>query len=307
MNKLIFFNHFHRGDLFTHKEFARYVKSNLPDVKFEYWHFNHPKVNLDIDIPPTNAPMNLDKTKRFYKSTEGALMVNTWIGVYDEIFTKHGGVNLLSLKDSWDIIVSTINDTFKTNLTLNVKPLEQYLPTIDYARFDLTSIESFLERTPGKKVLLCNGEPMSNQSFKGNLKDDLELFSESYPDVTFICTSKFETSKSNIVFTDDIIKDTQVYWLDTPWNDRKINNCDLNEISYLSTNCDLIIGKNSGPFVFCETYANLMDTKKHIISFSKGEHESMSHGIHKECDYNLIRDHTASSIRGAIERGLNKL
>ena len=43
MNKIVFFNHYHRGDLHTSKEFVRQVIDNLPNVEFEYWS-NNPNV-----------------------------------------------------------------------------------------------------------------------------------------------------------------------------------------------------------------------------------------------------------------------
>ena len=46
-----------------------------------------------------------------------------------------------------------------------------------------------------------------------------------------------------------------------------MDNNDLNEISYLSTFCDVIIGKESGPFAFCTIKDNLMNENKTFINF----------------------------------------
>ena len=101
----------------------------------------------------------------------------------------------------------------------------------------------------------------------------------------------------NVFFTDNIINDELIFQTNTFWeSNRQKNTCDLNEISYLSTCCDVIIGKNSGPFVFCETKDNLMDERKKIVSFSKGPKESMSYGIEKKCEYHLVTDHSADNI-----------
>jgi hypothetical protein len=303
-NKIIFFNHYHRGDLLTHKEFVRQIKKELPSVPLEYWHYNHPKVNLDLEIPVTGVP-NIPHTHLFLKAND-VLLVNTWIGVHSEIFNECGGVNLQSLTRSWQIIFETLNREFKSNLF--IQNIDTYIPRIDYSFFNLNSILLFLEqRKNNKKVLICNGIPMSNQSFLSTLETEVADFAIKFPHIDFICTKKFDTTISNVFFTDDIIDDKDEYSFKAPWNDRILNNCDLNEISYLSTKCDMIIGKNSGPFVFCETYENFMDSTKRIISFSRGVNESMSNGIDKKCDYNLITDHSPDNIKYVIERELNRL
>jgi hypothetical protein len=304
-NRIIFFNHYHRGDLFTHKEFVREIKSVLKNVDYEYWHFNHPKVNLDLKIPLTGVP-KVPQNHLFYRH-EDILLINTWIGVHSQIFNECGGVNLQSLSRSWETIYETINSLFGTHL-VTYNDVAKYLPTIDYSFFNLETIEKFLEqRSNTKKVLLCNGAPMSNQSFQSSLEEEVKEFATKYSDIDFICTKKFNCKESNVFFTDDIIADKDEYAYKTPWNDRSLNNCDLNEISYLSTKCDMIIGKNSGPFVFCETYQNLMDSSKKIISFSRGERESMSNGIDKKCDYHLVTDHSRENVKTVIERELNRL
>lgn len=303
-NRIVFFNHFHRGDLFTHKEFVRQIKKELSSVKLEYWHYNHPKVNMDLKIPLTGVP-NIPQNQIFF-SDKNTLYVNTWIGVHSDIFNDCGGVNLQSLTRSWKIIFDVLNREFGTNLSIG--EIESYLPKIDYSVFNLHTVESFLSNHEHrKKVLICNGFPMSNQSFASSLESEIREFAEKYPNIDFICTKKFSTETSNVYFTDDIIGDTEEYAQRTPWNDRPVNNCDLNEISYLSTKCDLIIGKNSGPFVFCETYDNFMDSSKKIISFSKGERESMSNGINKKCQYYLVTDHSLENVKKVIERELEKL
>jgi hypothetical protein len=80
---------------------------------------------------------------------------------------------------------------------------------------------------------------------------------ENNRDVDIICTNKFKTVLPNIKFTSDIIKSTK----DT----------DLLEISYLSTFCDVIVGKNSGPYVFCETFTNYNNPNKTFVSFNRGD------------------------------------
>ena len=86
--------------------------------------------------------------------------------------------------------------------------------------------------------------------------------------------------EKNISYTSDIIGTKQ--------------EPDLQEISYLSTLVDVIIGKNSGPYVFCETYDNYMDKDKTFVSFNTKHKdyddikETMSNGLKIKCNYNTV-------------------
>jgi hypothetical protein len=136
------------------------------------------------------------------------------------------------------------------------------------------------------------------------MREHILPFAEMYPDTDFICTNKFDTDgNKNIKFTSDIIGE--------------VADGDLLEISYLSSHCNIIIGKNSGPYVFCETYDNYMDTNKSFISFNSKHpdyediQETMSNGLSLKCSYSAIpifnnslneKDH--ESIMGALNRVL---
>jgi hypothetical protein len=291
MSKIVFFNHYHRGDLLTHKEFIRQLQNELPDFTFEYMHFNHPKLTRDLNIPLVGAPENLDAKTPFYQD-EGVLYINTWIGCFWDIFCEHGGINMNSLWHQWDKILNTINGHFDTEIALRTDK-ETYLPKINFTKFDVSSIDAYLKENTNKKILICNGPPKSGQSFSDNMQDFINLAAEEYPNIDFICTTKFDTTLDNVVFTDNIIVDNEVEDKRAPWEDREINNCDLQEISYLSEHCDAIVGKNSGPFVFCETYNNYMDPNKKFLSYNvswgigKPPTETMSNGLDIKCEYTI--------------------
>lgn len=291
MSKIIFFNHYHRGDLLTHKEFIRQLQNELPDFTFEYMHFNHSKLTRDLNIPVIGAPENLDAKTPFYQD-EGVLYINTWIGCFWDIFCEHGGINMNSLWHQWDKILDTINGHFNTEISLRAEK-ESYLPKIDFTKFDVSSIDEFLKTNTNKKILICNGPPKSGQSFSDNMQDFINLAAEESPSIDFICTTKFDTTLNNVLFTDDIIVDNEVEDKRAPWEDREVNNCDLQEISYLSEHCDAIVGKNSGPFVFCETYNNYMNPNKKFLSYNvswgigKPPTETMSNGLDIKCKYTI--------------------
>jgi hypothetical protein len=283
MSKIVFFNHFHKGDLHTHKEFIRHLQFELPDVTFEYMHSNAEKLTAELNIPLVGSPSELNNKEPFYydEDTE-TLFINTWVGCNWDVFCKHGGINMHTLYEQWEGIVEQVNEVFDANIKLNEEK-ESYLPRIKSDLLKIDKIEDYLLTADEgvRKVLICNNAPMSNQSFKSDMKEHILPFAEMYPDTHFICTNKFDTEgHENIKFTDDIIG--------------PVDGGDLQEISYLSRNCDVIIGKNSGPYVFCETYDNYMDDTKTFISFNtkhpdyEDVQETMSNGLKLKCSYKAI-------------------
>jgi hypothetical protein len=88
----------------------------------------------------------------------------------------------------------------------------------------------------------------------------IELAAASCPNDIFICTTRdrWDSELNNIVFTDDIFQ----------------QECDINEIAYLSTKCTLIVGKNSGPYMFTHIKENIIDSSKIFISLSHNYSDS---------------------------------
>jgi hypothetical protein len=234
---------------------------------------------------------------------------------------KNKGLNLHSIYDQWQEIFSFISVNFKKDIFMYSEK-EDYLPNIDFSYFDLKNVDSYLlVHLNKKKVLICNGAPKSGQSFINNMDVFIQEAAGNFPNIDFICTQKFEKLQSNIVFTDDIIGDAEATDKRAPWEDKTSNICDLPEISYLSEHCDLIIGKNSGPSTFCETYNNYMNPKKHFISYvvrwNSGniDSESLSYNLDIECKYDKIlieqRDPLSKkdiiTIRTSLNNALNLL
>lgn len=276
MPKIVFFNHFHKGDMHTHKEFVRHIRTELFDYEFEYRHKNPEKLLRGLDIPTVANLDNLEYNMPFYQD-DGILYINTWVGCFWDVFCKHGGINMHTLHEQWSTIFDTINAYFNENLKIKTK--EEYLPTMDYNLFDVATVDAFIEKHKDKrKVLICNNVPQSGQSFASTMAEYIIPIASADKDTLFICTNRIDTNgNDNIIFTGDIIGSSDA--------------TDLIEISYLSTYCDVIIGKNSGPYVFSETYQNYMDGSKTFVSLNTKHKdyddikETMSNGVAHKCRY----------------------
>lgn len=279
MKKIIFFNHYHRGDLHTSKEFVRQVIGEVEGYQFEYYHDNPHKLLTDLKIPTTGSPVTLDKSKALLKKGD-TIYVNTWVGSQWDVFCKHGGINMNTLYEQWSKLFAGINKLTGSSLKLNPNK-EDYLPFMNFSHLDLSSIDYYTESSNGRKrILICNNTPNSNQSFPGSMDDFVVPLVRDNPDIDFICTNSIAGKYENLLYTKDIIK----------CND----GCDLQEISYLSSHCDVIVGKNSGPFVFCETYPNYMNSNKSFYSFNTKHPdydvimETMSKDLNIKCSYKAI-------------------
>lgn len=310
--RLTFFQHFHNGDLFVSKEYVRQVVSELRNVDVSYAHFNHEKTMRDLEIPQTATPdasldIRLSKSKRspWYIDYDNHLLINTWCSGFfkqnPEIAppTAHG-INHLKMRTQWDHIFRLINLKFGT--TLSLKEENHYIGKINYSKFNIAPIDDYIATSHRKRILISNGEVMSNQSFKGTMQEIIEPLAMQYLNWDFFCTTRFVTSVDNIHFTDDIIPQDKsttselVAWSKT--------NCDLNEISYFSNFCDIIVGRNSGPFVYCMTDKNLLNPEKIIISFNKFEDDSLVWGIPYTAEYIWSNDYSINNITQLIEKSL---
>jgi hypothetical protein len=280
MSKIVFFNHLHRGDLHTHKAFISQIQKELPDIKLEYLHKNPSRLTEEYGITLAGNPDHLDRNTPFYQDVENnTLYINTWVATNWERFCRHGGVNMNLLVDQWSEIFDTINKFFSVDIKIR-EAKEFYLPVQNYEFVEKENVNAYIENAPDKRVLVCNNVPASGQSFADNLSKFLIPIAEKNPGVDIICTDRFETSLPNIKFTSDIIKSKK--------------ETDLFEISYLSSFCDVIIGKNSGPYVFCETFDNYMNSNKTMVSFNKinpefdSIKETMSLDMTVSCNYIVV-------------------
>jgi hypothetical protein len=143
-----------------------------------------------------------------------------------------------------------------------------------------------------RKIMFCNGPALSGQcEYNGDMREIVGTLAEQHEDKVFLTTHKLDNTWSNVIYTGDIIK-----------SDR----CDLNEISYLSKYCSLLVGRNSGPFCYVSTGENLNDPSKTFYAFGHQESDCFTMGIPKKSNYifEKYQDHT--QLLHSIEELVNK-
>lgn len=262
---IVFYNPYHNGDLFHSKAFVQDIMSQI-QTEFHYAHNKDKKVLGDIDIG--YAKCSLDHKTKFY-DTDSYLVVNTWVGSYDDVI-KPFQCNLMYNYKMYEKIYNKLSEVFGVNMQL--KPITEYISSIDYSKFDCTKIDKFIsDHQDAKKILFSNGPGLSSQcTYNGNFSEIIEELASNHKDVIFVATQRFNTHQSNVYFTDDIIQ-TQ--------------GCDLNEIGYLSKFCDAIIGRCSGPFCFTNNKENVMNNTKTFICLTDHLTECFLYGIDLKSNY----------------------
>lgn len=289
MTKVCFFNFYHNGDLFHSKPFVREIIKHLGKEKVMYAHFKDHTVIKDLDIPCVRLEGLDHKVKVFRPKDPDILFLNTWIGSYFDKYTGECTLNF-NMK-MWADIYEEINTAFGKKMKLS--PVENYLPYVDYSKFDVKNINAFLDRDSKKKILFCNGPAMSGQcEYNGDMGEIVTPLAMANPHITFITTKMTKIGMSNIIDTSEIIQ-----------SDR----CDLNEIAYLSKYCSLIIGRNSGPFCFASTGENLNDPAKTLYAFGHQESDCFTMGIPKKSNYIFEKYENPDQLYNSIKRLVEKV
>ena len=148
-------------------------------------------------------------------------------------------------------VVHFIFKNIYDELQIVVEQPNFYEPKIDYSIYNTSGVDAYLENNINKlKVLVSNGPIRSFQSGNVDFTKLLDSLSNDFPNVDFITTDKINIVKDNVTCTSDIIKN---------------EGCDLMEISYLSTFCNILIGRSSSPSTQMLVKDNLRDINKTII------------------------------------------
>lgn len=265
MKKIVFFNHWHNGDIFAGKGWIQDIISQYPQLEYGYAHSSHPDVLRDLGLHHTHIdhlPF-LDQFQRLVES-DAHVFVNTWIGCWGN---DHGVMLPGEQHANWPSLHRMFTETYKllnefNGMQLVMDPtITKYIPQSDWTMYNKAAADAFVERHAGKRMhLFCNGPVRSSQSLLTNMQNIIDTLAAKNPSDIFICTTRdrWPSEHGNVVFTDDIFQ----------------QECDINEIAYLSTKCTIIAGKNSGPYMFTHVRENILDPAKIFVSLSHRNSDS---------------------------------
>jgi hypothetical protein len=263
---IVFFNHWHYGDLFSTRGLVTDIKNQYPGLNYYYVHGKNAAATDDL-APTENSDM-LGKLPQHVRIIDSGvtLYINTWVGAYQGLWHNVHPSYISHCK----IYEFLYKELMALGINLQLNPdVWSYVPDIDYDIIDKSVTNDFVKNAQGKILLFCNGAVQSTQSSMGNMAQTMIWLSKIYDEDTFVATEKFATTQPNIWFTDDIY-------------DKK---CDIIDISYLSRSSHLIVGKNSGPFTYASTRYNLQDASKMFWCFSHKPEDVLPYGLDIRCDF----------------------
>ena len=254
---VIFFNHFHNGDVHISRKFVRQIMRKVikkhPDTTFTFSHFNAPDLLGDIpNLKYDNISVKNVKDSDNLVRIGNDIYINSWYCQQSWKYFKHYGLTI-------DCLYMAYNDTCKEIWGFDLKSISNdpidFFPTIDYSKYFINNAQNWIKNHPEEKIMVENGKALSGQANNFPITPIIIELANKYADKTFILTTPEDIKlPNNIVYSHDIIKK---------------NDKDLNEVSFLGSYCKTIIGRASGVFTFNLTKEHLFKKNIKFICFSK--------------------------------------
>ncbi|MGI0058661.1 MAG: hypothetical protein ACREBJ_02735, partial [Nitrosotalea sp.] len=130
-----------------------------------------------------------------------------------------------------------------------------FIPTIDYSKFAIQNVQSWLAAHPQKKIFVSNGISLSGQATNFPMSPIIIDLAKAHQDKIFILSNQDinQALPPNVIYSKDIIQKPQ--------------GSDLNENSFITTHCDVIVGRASGAFSYAWTQQNMLQRKVKFVCF----------------------------------------
>jgi hypothetical protein len=236
--RVVFFNFFHNGDLHVSRSF---VKAIAEKYNCEYVHSCSSDLLSDLNVKYSSNLYNLKQNTPSYIDNN-IYFINTWYSGNRELFLNFG------------VTFDTLYQSFSKLNILDLSNPKDFFPSIDFEKFYINKAKEWIGQQRNKKVFISNGNVLSGQSENFDFSPIINHLCSNNPNITFIISNKEQgiNKYNNLFYSQDIIQ--------------KSGN-DLNENAYLSTFCDVIVGRYSGAYTFAMNKDNYFDKSKKFLAF----------------------------------------
>lgn len=250
INKVVFFNFCHNGDIHVSRSLVDELSKIcvFRGISCEYFYRNDQSLLADLKhIKHTN---NAYCTRQELKTTiiGDTLFFNTWYCGDPEVYAAYGV--------TFDTLYATFIKVAKIiDIDLTQIPAADLFPGINFECFEISHARDWLNNHSRKRVFISNGSTLSGQCTNFTFAEIINHVSSNNEDIDFLISNAEPgiTARHNIFFTSDIIRK---------------GGTDLNENGFLASNCDLIVGRMSGAYTFAMTRENYFEKPKKFLVFS---------------------------------------
>ncbi|MDP9175050.1 MAG: hypothetical protein M3O30_14480 [Planctomycetota bacterium] len=292
--RIVFYNHWNNGDVYLSRPVVEYLMKMLPGREFVYSHACPADLLGDIEgLKYDPAPLVglWNQPRWIIDEPSSTVFINTWVGLCGTyyVFLPPFGGHCISLVHY--VFSEQLRDLF------NIEPpdVTQFIPVVNYSKFFIGEVDRFVEKDKRRKVLISNGKVLSKQAENFDFSPIVDRLARNFPDILFIPTAPLSVSRPNVIQSADIIKKGRP---------------DLNETGYLSTFCDVIVGRSSGPYTFSINPQNIYSNKAFVCFCNKGM--EANYGLDDprfgvKCSFFSSSNYNAQAMTEMIERQLKNI
>lgn len=254
---IVFFSEANNGDTHIVRSYVRDIMLKLPHYSYKYKQNKSVTYSFlldDIDglqpyVGTTETPSN---SSLILNTETKTLYISTWVGQRNyEFFGNVMGNRADHV--SFHIVHNVFTSIYRF-LDIPINGVYEYIPTVYFDGINTSEVNTLVSKLPTDKklILVSNNDVKSGQS--ENFDFDLVFSQVTSEDTIFLFTNPTKLKRDNIIHIGDYISFPN-----------------LNKISYLSTFCDVIIGRSSGPYTFSIIKENLFNPNKTFVCFTYGK------------------------------------
>lgn len=288
-----FFNWHQNGDLYHSRGILTWINKHLEntDIHVNLMHTLPNLQTLVEDLPQQyQSGTNRGDMSPYYYISETdkkVLIINTWIASYPYFCRTFDCINATTTRDHTMYIINLINLTYGTSIPY--PEVVDIIPTVPTYLPNLSAANRLLELTKGykKKILVCNGPVISEQTPQFSIAEKIRSLVESHKDCAFIYTENDPTITSDNEFVID----------------KLVPRSNLNEIVYISTFCDVLVSRMSGPGCAICVHENFFNPNLSFICLTNNQ--NFAHWYKNgTCKYEWTNNYSNTVISGLIEKHL---
>jgi hypothetical protein len=264
IDKIIFFELRHYGDLHITRNFVKYMINNNFAKEYTYVLLSDSKYFADFSDFVNDSQLKFEKYEENkypfsiyspWMKIENTLYINTSCGT-NEMFFFNG----TTIQTAHLIFSHYLQKFYSCTLSNDLK---LFIPEVDFKKFKINNVDSFMQsHLATKNILIVNGECQSGQANNFDMIELITILACKYREYSFFITNDLNMNNlrglNNVYLCKDIIN---------------IDENDIVETSYFSTFCDVIIGRASGVYSLSVEKTNIITKPKKFICISHTERD----------------------------------